>query len=201
MSGAPQAFPLAWPQGKPRTPCDHRVKGHFTSSAKSVSRADAMARLEQQLDLLGAIYPVVSSDMPLRQDGQPHLGRAEPADPGVCVYFQLERKPYAMACDKFDRLAQNLAAIAQHIEATRRIERYGVATAAETLQAFQALPAPGAPRKWWDVLGVPSNPTRKQVSEAFRRLSAERHPDKPGGSHDAMAELTAARDDALRGAR
>jgi hypothetical protein len=201
MGEAPSAFPLSWPMGKPRTPWQNRVKGHFTASEKAVSRSDAMKRLEQQLALLGAIYPIVSSDMELRRDGQPHLGRAEPSDPGVCVYFQLDRKPYAMACDKFDRLAQNLAAIAQHIEATRRIERYGVATAAETLQAFQALPAPAAPRSCWQVLGLAPGAAAGDIQAAFRRLSADRHPDRPGGSHDAMSELTAARETALKGAR
>ena len=198
MSEAPQAYPLAWPIGKPRTPWDRRISGHFTASKKAVSRSDAMKRLEQQLSLLGAIYPVVSSDMELRRDGQPHLGRAEPADPGICVYFQLDRKPYAMACDRFDRLAQNVAAIAQHIEATRRIERYGVATAAETLQAFQALPAPAAPTSCWAVLGVSPSAGAGDIQAAFRRLSADNHPDRPGGSHDAMTALTVARDEALR---
>jgi hypothetical protein len=132
--------------------------------------------------------------MVLRSDGQPHLGRAEPADPGVCVYFQLAGKPYAMACDSFDRLAQNVAAIAQHIEATRRIERYGVASAAETLTIFEALPAPKRPH---EILGVSPNASEIEVQRAWRERIARAHPDQ-GGSETAAAEINAARDAMLR---
>ncbi|TGR16226.1 J domain-containing protein, partial [Mesorhizobium sp. M8A.F.Ca.ET.202.01.1.1] len=32
----------------------------------------------------------------------------------------------------------------------------------------------------------------------YRRLAAQRHPDLPGGSHDAMAELNQAKEQALK---
>jgi DnaJ-class molecular chaperone len=50
------------------------------------------------------------------------------------------------------------------------------------------------------VLGIiTSGPVvAENIDAAYRRLSKERHPDRPGGSHDAMAELNAARDAALK---
>jgi DnaJ-domain-containing protein 1 len=186
----PAAFPLAWPPGKPRTPWQKRRKGSFSGT-----RAEIMQRLERQVELLGARWTVVSSDLPLRADGKPHQGRAEPDDPGVCVYFQMRDKPYAMACDTFDCLWQNAAAVANHIDATRRIERYGVATAAEALQAFVALPSPKQPH---EILGVRADATPDEVRKAWRAKIADAHPDRVG-THAAAAEVNAARDAMLRG--
>ncbi len=189
MSEAPSAFPLAWPLGKARTPWQKRRKGSFSGT-----RSDIAYRLERQVELLGGRWLVVSSNLELRRDGKPHQGRADPADPGVCAYFEMGGKPYAMACDTFDNLAQNVAAIANHIDATRRIERYGVATAAETLQAFQALPAPKSAA---EILGVAAGASREEIQRAWRARIANNHPDQTG-THSAAAEINAARDTLLK---
>lgn len=183
------AYPLAWPPGKPRTPWQKRTKGWFSGT-----RAEIFGRLARQVELLGGRWLVISSDLQLRSDGKPHLGRAEPADPAVCVYFEMAGKPYAMSCDRFDTLAQNAAAIANHIDATRRIERYGVATAAEALQAFIALPAPKRPH---EVLGVSPGASPDEIKKAWRTKIAAAHPDKTG-THAAAAEVNAARDAMLK---
>ena len=41
------------------------------------------------------------------------------------LYFHLKKQPYAMACDRYTTVADNLAAIAAHIDAVRAIERHG----------------------------------------------------------------------------
>jgi hypothetical protein len=51
------------------------------------------------------------------------------------------------------------------------------------------------PRKsnWREVLGVGRNVYNlKEVHEAYRRRAREAHPDRPGGSHEAMALVNAA---------
>ena len=53
-------------------------------------------------------------------------------------------------------------------------------------------------REGWDVLRVPRDARREDVKAAYRRLASECHPDKPGGSHAAMAELNAAQEAALK---
>jgi len=189
VSDAPEAFPLSWPLGKPRTPWQKRDKGSFSGT-----RAETIARLQRQVELLGGRWLVISSDLQLRKDGQPHAGRAEPSDPGICAYFEMKGKPYAMACDRYQTLAQNAAAIANHIDATRRIERYGVATAAESLQAFIALPAP---KRAHEILGVAPSASPDEVRRAWRAKIADAHPDKTG-THAAAAEVNAARDEMLR---
>ena len=63
---------------------------------------------------------------------------------------------------------------------------------------FTALPAPGGKRSWREVLGFPAaaSPDRDGIEIAYRSKAKAAHPDA-GGSHDAMAELNRAREDAL----
>lgn len=59
--------------------------------------------------------------------------------------------------------------------------------------AYEALPPPPAPPKnWWEVLGVAPTSPPVVVDAAYRALAQQRHPDKPGGSTEAMQELSAA---------
>ena len=191
-----EAYPLSWPRGKPRTPWQKQRRGVFKRDGKPLTMTGARERVTDELRKLGARYVVISSNVPVRLDGLPRAGQRKPDDPGVCAYFQLDGKPYAMACDTFDQVEQNLAAIAGHIDATRTITRYGVASAAETLQAFQALPAPGG-RHWSTVLNLPRDAKPDDVKAAHRRLLIDNHPDR-GGNESAMAEINAARDAALK---
>jgi len=192
------SFPLAWPEAKPRRPPALRRTGRFTSKgargySEPVTIAEAVARLQREIDMIGARHPVISSNLELRLDGLPRSGQREPTDPGVAVYFLLDGHQTCLPCDTYGAASQNIAAVAAHIEATRAIERHGVATVAEMFTGFQALPAPGA-KPWWDVLGVPATATIEQIEAAYRKLAAERHPDKPGGSDAMMADLNRARD-------
>ena len=69
--------------------------------------------------MLGAQRIVISTNAELRQDGFPYSNRRAPEDVGVAVYFTLEGRPYVLPCDKWERVADNLAAIAKHVEAKR----------------------------------------------------------------------------------
>jgi hypothetical protein len=139
------AFPLAWPDGWPR------AKGRQRASFKrqgdrgwmeALTVAIARKRLGDELDRLGARYVTLSTNLELRLDGQPRSGQPEPYDPGAAVYFHLQGKPIALACDKWDRVADNIAAIAKHIEAMRGMDRWGVGSAARAFAGYERLPAP-----------------------------------------------------------
>lgn len=189
-----QRYPLAWPPGKARTNSWHRKSGTFKADGRYITSDAALARIDYELERIGGKNPLVSSHVELRLDGRPRMDRAAPSDPGVCLYFDLKGQPYALACDAYTSVPQNLAAIAAHLEATRAIARHGVATAAEMFTAFVALPQP---KRWWEVLGVSSNAGIGDVETAWRRLAALHHPDR-GGSHASIAEINAARDEARR---
>ena len=202
-----QAYPLQWPQGRPRKSLSTRKDATFgtmsTSSAgswkalKKLGMPDAIRRLQDELDKIAATSVVLSTNVELRLDGFPRGDRGEPRDPGVALYFMLARAPHVMACDTFSRVADNIAALAAHIEATRKIARLGVATAAEMFAGFQALPAPGS-IPWWQVLEIEPDATLARINAAYARLAKVRHPDRPGGSHDMMADLNRARDAAVK---
>ena len=188
----PPAYPLQWPATRPRKTARRTSK--FSSNGSRLTVAVGLARLKDELGRLGARYPVVSSNVELRRDGLPLSGRPEPHDPGVAVYFQLAGRPHCMPCDTYDRVADNIAAIAAHIEATRAITRYGVASVEQMFAGFAALPSPEHERPWREILGLHREPhvSLAMVEENYRRLARERHPDQ-GGSDAMMAELNHAR--------
>ncbi len=201
------AYPLQWPLGRPRRPSHQRKDGRFhktdyrTNAKRALTVTEAVARLLAEANRIGARGVVISSNLEIRQDGLPRSGQRKPDDPGVCVYFHLAGKPRAMPCDTYRNVEDNIAAIAAHIEATRAIERHGVATVSEMFAGFVALPPPtGAKpkRPWWDVMDLdPNRNTREQIEARFRELAKIRHPDVLGGSVEAMAELNQARKEAL----
>jgi len=159
--------------------------------SKELTIAAAIDRLAGEIQRLGAINELLSTNVPVGLKGLPYSGSAEPRDPGVAIYFDLKDKPVCMACDKWDRVADNIAAIAQHIDALRRIDRYGVGRVEQAFAGYAALP-PSA-EDWRIILGVGDYATLDQVDAAFLEKARSAHPDA-GGTHDEMAKLTAARD-------
>lgn len=198
------AFPLAWPEGWPRTPPHQRSQTHrFGGKVYSLSFDRARLDLMDELHRLGARNVILSTNVPLRNDGAPYAGAAERRldDPGVAVYFTLKGKPLAMARDGFQHIAANMRSLFLAVEGLRQLERHGGSYMMErAFSGFLALPAPAsAARPWWAILGYisPAGITASQVETQFRYLAQQRHPDS-GGSHDAMAELNAARAAALK---
>jgi hypothetical protein len=194
-----QAYPLQWPAGWPRAASrktarfSQKVHNGRWNETKVVTVAVAMDRLQTELDLLRASYATLSTNVETRLDGRPRSGQSEPGDPGVAVYFRLNGKDMALACDKWDRVADNITAIAKHIEALRGMDRWGVGTAAQAFAGYEAL---AAPEQWWEVLGVTQNATAVEINAAYRAKARAAHPDT-GGSDAAMARLNAARDRGL----
>lgn len=204
VNETPTRWPLAWPVGRPRT--RSRRNGIFKSYGKPVGMNVAIGRLTDEVDRLGGKLPILSTAYEVRMDGSLILNRGRPSDPGAAVYFQLKGKPMVMACDAFTETEQNVAALAGHIEAVRRQERYGVATAAESLQAFQALPAPDhmlpGRKPWrfmlglsesWPPAGTHLDVVRDTINRHYRAEAIKAQRDQA-----ALADLNIARDAALK---
>jgi hypothetical protein len=185
-----EAYPLYWPEGWKRT--------RWTEQSKFKTGFGAARNfLNAELVRMGATKIILSSNIPLRNDGQPRANMPEPKDAGVAVYFQRNGKEMVFACDKYKYTRDNIYAIGKTIEALRGIERWGASDMMERAFAgFKALAAQND-RRWWDVLEVRHDASRDVVEANFRRLVRDRHPDA-GGSHEAMAELNVARQQALK---
>jgi hypothetical protein len=202
-----QRYPLAWPSGWKRTPYHQRKPAAFGKQVSTsqgwkqrqrLDVGDGLERLLGELRRLGASNVVLSSNLRLRNDGLPYAQQAKSLDdPGVAVYFKLRGKPLALACDRWSSAADNMAAIAGHIEALRASDRYGVGSVEQAFAGYVALPSDAA-TDWWLELGVSATATADQIEAAYRTKAQLAHPDKDGGSHEAMARLNAARDAARK---
>lgn len=185
MSELIEAYPLCWPPTRKRV--TYRETARFDTT---FGKARDLAR--NQISLLGGKNVIISSNVPLRQDGVPYAKPPGWIDPAVAVYFNYKKRQMCFACDRWNDVADNMQAIAKTIEALRGVARWGTGDMMEAaFTGFAALPAPGqtVARAWRDVLEVPPDCSRDLALAQYRRLSSAKHPDKPGGSHDAMSEL------------
>lgn len=199
------AYPLTWPEGWPRLPGGRRTRakfgrgerqysqttpGHSWVYKKQLSVNDSIQRVLKELERLGVRYgnAIISTNLPVRMDGLPRSDAKVPQDPGVAVYWETDGKPMqVMAVDRYDRVADNLAAIAATLEAMRAIERHGGAQILErAFTGFQALPSPDNPRgrTWHDALEFKpgSVVTLDDCEKQYRLLRSKYHPDKLGGN-------------------
>lgn len=215
------AHPLCWPDGWPRTPAHQRQDDNVFSTKRSsftpagggwnpLTFDRARRLLADELERLRGADVVLSSNVPLRMDGQPSGGAGDRryADPGIACYFTYKGKPMVMANDRYKSTAGNMRSLSLAIEAMRTLERHGGGTMMEkAFSGFTALPAPdGAKpkRPWWTVMNYSPDPAERldlsveEVEARFKTLAKRRHPDVDGGSADAFSELSEARDEAVR---
>lgn len=198
-----QRYPLQWPVGWKRTPADARQCARFSKvevrtgfnnalhrQRRDLTVADAIARLLSELRMLGASNEVLSTNVVLRLDGLPRSGQGEPSDPGAALYFSLKGKPRCLACDRWSRVADNIAAIAAHVEAIRAVDRYGVGTMEQAFAGYAQLQA--APEDWRSVFGLKDGATLDDIESAFKALARKHHPDV-GGDPVQMSRLNQAR--------
>jgi hypothetical protein len=184
-------YPLAWPENIPRWR-GARQPGQFKTTL-----AGAMNNVADSLRRFGTDSGKAVADLVISSNVT--LGRNNPEDPGVAIWFKWDGLSVCIPVDRYSKVEANLQAIHHIIEARRTELRHGtLALVRATFTGFAALPAPETKRPWRGVLELVGTVTREAVETRYRRLAAERHPDKPGGSHEAMAELNRARDEALK---
>lgn len=216
MNKPTEAYPLSWPMGWKRASTWERSRAKFGKKTfvdrgknaegqqlgwhtkGQLTIDQGTTRVLHVLAQMGFNQSVViSSNLALRNDGLPRSGQRAPDDPGVAVYWGTGQKARCIAVDRYDRVADNLAAIAATLEALRAIERHGGAAILDrAFTGFVALPAPEQP---WQVLGLAtSKPTPDEIEDAYRKLAMQHHPDR-GGNPQEMARINAARDDLYDG--
>lgn len=192
------AFPLTWPLHKPRTAHWKIERSGFDRRRSFATVRDELVR---EIERLGGKSLIISTNIPLRQDGLPYATYSRIRDFGVAIYFKREGKDMAFACDRWDRIEDNMHAITKTIDALRGVARWGTGDMMQAaFTGFTALPPPivaGMSRTWWDVLGLGRDAGRAEIDAAYKRLASQHHPDK-GGNTAAMTEINQARDAALK---
>lgn len=184
---------MYWPEGWIRAKTPQRAR--FDTSI-----ANARDGLLNSIRMMGGKQIILSTNIPLRQDGIPYARYTNPKDTGVAVYFQLNNTPQVFACDKWDKIEDNMQAIRKTIEAIRGIERWGSSEMMNRIyRGFQALPdvSSATNDSWWNVLGVDPNASIDEIEKAYKQKAKEAHPDM-GGSNDAFIKLTNALEQARK---
>lgn len=192
-----ESYPLQWPAGWPRT----TVRQY---SAFKTSMNMAQYKLKENVRLLGGVSMVLSTNVPVRNDGMPYAsfkGGGSKFDSGIAVYFSLKEKQMVFACDRYIKIEENVHAVGLTIEALRGIERWGASQMMErAFSGFAALPPaielPRQERPWWEVLGFLEEPERwgtlgGMLRDRRNALLQREHPDK-GGDEAAAAEINRA---------
>src|SRR5882672_8961313 len=118
------SYPLSWPVGWKRTLKEMRWYPRFGPQRRGLSISEGIDRLMPELDRLGARNIILSTNVRFKANGSPYSNERDPDDPGVAVFFALDRHQTVLACDKWLRVADNIGAIAKHIEALRGQERW-----------------------------------------------------------------------------
>lgn len=180
------AYPLAWPDGWPRT--ERRKSSQFkTTLYKAIENVqDSLRRFATDSGRkIGGV--LISSNVTLTT--------RSPEDPGVALYFTWDDLPTCIAVDRYPTCAENLQAIHHCLEAERtKLRHGGLNLVRAAFRGYAMLPPPGASEDWREVLGVTGSPGLAQIDEAWKRLRTKLHPDKPGGDAAAFARAKQAYD-------
>jgi hypothetical protein len=104
------AMPLEWPVGWPRT--EKPSQKMFPAVGHGNRRK-----------LLNAIRQQLRGYQETISENQSNGG--QPADTGVAVRFRRQEKQMVIACDEWDRVADNIVAIIETIDALESIKRKG----------------------------------------------------------------------------
>jgi hypothetical protein len=186
------AYPLAWPDGLPRT--ERKVQSQFRTSLTA-----ALNNVRKSLEAFGRDSGKAVTDLSISSNVT--LGQDRPPDTGVAVWFEWDGQQRCIAVDRYPKPEDNLQAIHHVLEARRTEMRHGgLHVVRQTFKGFTALPAPPGKRTWREVFGLGHVPlvniAPATIDNAYRQLAAQAHPDKPGGSTEKMAELNRARAEA-----
>jgi hypothetical protein len=182
------AYPLAWPEGLPRT--ERKVTSQFRTTLSA-----ALNNVRKSLEAFGRDSGKAVSEISISSNVT--LGNNRPPDTGVAVWFEWDGQQRCIAVDRYPKPEDNLQAIHHVLEARRTEMRHGgLHVVRQTFKGFTALPAPSGRKSWREVLGIKeANVSAAQIDTAYRALAAKAHPDA-GGSNEKMSLLNAARKEA-----
>lgn len=178
------------------------------TSKFSVTLAQAINDIEQELeDRVEVDDWRLSTAAPHRQkDGRPYAN-ANPDDPGAVVRWSMDGEQYAVACDYYSGLRDNVRAIGLYLREKRKMDTRPVKTGQSEFATARlpgeeayggrenALAVEPEPH---EVLGVAEDAPDSVVNAAVQELKKEKHPDN-GGSAEELQRVLKAEEKLLEG--
>ncbi|MFC4449807.1 J domain-containing protein [Halorussus aquaticus] len=186
---------LDWPTGFARTESQNRERNNrFEASLR-----DSIDDLESELERLDVDDWRLSTDArhQKRNPKYPYAD-ASPDDPSAVVRWTMDGDQFAVACDAYSRLRDNVRTLYLYIREKRKMEQRPVVTG-ESEFANARLPsgddghAVVAQEPPHEILGVERGADADEVREAFRREVQTVHPDH-GGSEAEFRRVKDARE-------
>jgi len=184
-----------WPPQFERTDAPNRSR----NNSFEVSLHDAIEDLNAEMDRLGVDDWRLSTamDHQSQNPNYPYANQPEPDDPGVVLRWSMEGDQFAIACDQYSRVRDNLRTIGLYVREKRKMENRPVTTG-ESEFANARLPsgdedAVAASPPPHEVLDVAPDAPDNVVEAAYREKTKDHHPDH-GGSPEAFQRLQRAKE-------
>ena len=189
---------MDWPTGFDRTPESERTRNRQFQA----SIADTTEALETELDRLDPDdWRAEIGNQHTKSNGLP-LHNANPDDPGFVLRWRKDDEEFAVACDAYSRLRDNLRTVYLWIHETRMRNQRPVVTGEDEFAAARlpsgdedAIATDPAPH---EVLEVAPDADPEVVKAAAKRLKAQTHPDA-GGSEETFKRVVKAEEALLEG--
>lgn len=191
---------IDWPTGWHRTPASERTRNNrFEASLRQSidDVADELGRVGvDEWDLSTAAEHQITNPRYPYADSRPD-------DPGAVVRWSMDGEQYAVACDAYSRLRDNIRTLYLYIREKRKMEARPVQTGDSEFANARLLPAEErdeSPSDHLDhvILGVPPNADSATVRDAFRRMVKTAHPDN-GGSEEEFRRVWEAKEALIDG--
>ena len=176
---------IDWPTGFERTPAEDRERNRSFEA----SIADTTSALATEMDRMDVDeWRGEIGNQHTKENGLP-LHNANPDDPGFVLRWTDGAEEFAVACDAYSRLRDNLRTVYLWVHETRMRGQRPVRTGDAEFAAARLPPADetddvvvagGATQAPHEVLEVAPDASSAVVKAAAREKKAEHHPDAGG---------------------
>jgi hypothetical protein len=178
---------LDWPTGFDRTGPSRRAR----DSRFQASIADTTAAIQTEMDRLDpSSWRAAIANEHTKTSGLP-LHNANPDDPGFVLRWTKDGEDFAVACDHYEALRDNLRTVLLWVRETRKRGQRPVETGASEFAAARLPPADDGPQDALsarapphDILDVAPDADPKVVEAAYREKLKAAHPDNGGSQTD-----------------
>lgn len=189
---------LDWPAGWDRTPPAEREKNH-SFEASLASTTDDLATEMGRMDVDD--WRASIGNQHTKSNGLP-LHNANPDDPGFVLRWTDDGDQFAVACDAYSRLRDNVRTVYLWVHETRMRSQRPVRTG-ESEFAAARLPSGDEPVEATalphEILEVSPDASDAVVKAAYREKVKEAHPDQDSGSREAFERVQTAKEALLDG--